>query len=74
MKNPSKIIGAASALLLLDGWHAVEGRDAVCRDFTFKTFNDAFGFMTCVAMQAEKLTFLATAADIEAAVAAQTGG
>lgn len=55
MNNPSKVVGAASALMLLDGWHAVEGRDAICRDFTFKTFNDAFGFMTQVALQAEKM-------------------
>ncbi len=54
-KDPSKIVGAASALLLLDGWSAVSGRDAICRDFTFKSFNEAFGFMTQVALQAEKM-------------------
>lgn len=39
----------------LDGWQEVEGRDAIQKTFTFKNFNQAFGFMTRVAMQAEKL-------------------
>ena len=53
--NPSKVVGAASALLLLDGWVAASGRDAIRREFTFKSFNEAFGFMTQVALQAEKM-------------------
>ncbi len=36
-------------------WGAVAGRDAIQRSFKFKTFNQAFGFMTHVAMMAEKL-------------------
>lgn len=48
-------VGAASALLLLEGWTAAKGRDALCKTFIFKNFNEAFGFMTCVALQAEKL-------------------
>lgn len=55
MKNQVKLIGAPSALLLLEGWSALEGRDAINKTFIFKNFNEAFGFMTCVAMQAEKL-------------------
>jgi len=39
----------------LDGWQEVKGRDAICKTFTFRNFNQAFGFMTRVAMQAEKL-------------------
>lgn len=50
-----KLIGAPSALLLLEGWAVVEGRDAIHKTFIFKNFNEAFGFMTQVAMQAEKL-------------------
>ena len=30
------------------------GRDAIARTFTFKDFNEAFGFMTRVALVAEK--------------------
>ncbi|PLC50116.1 4a-hydroxytetrahydrobiopterin dehydratase [Pollutimonas subterranea] len=55
MKNQVKLIGAPSAMLLLEGWSALEGRDAINKTFIFKNFNEAFGFMTCVAMQAEKL-------------------
>lgn len=39
----------------LDGWQDVDGRDAIQKTFTFRNFNQAFGFMTRVAMQAEKL-------------------
>lgn len=55
MKNQPKRIGAPSALLLLEGWTAVQGRDAIHKTFVFKNFNEAFGFMAQVAMQAEKL-------------------
>lgn len=39
----------------LDGWSLVEGRSAIARTFVFRTFNEAFGFMTRVALAAEKL-------------------
>ena len=55
MKTGLKLIGAPSALLLLEGWSAVESRDAICKTFVFRNFNEAFGFMARVAMQAEKL-------------------
>ncbi|KAM6306368.1 pterin-4-alpha-carbinolamine dehydratase [Aegotheles albertisi] len=37
------------------GWNEVDGRDAIFKEFHFKDFNRAFGFMTRVALQAEKL-------------------
>jgi 4a-hydroxytetrahydrobiopterin dehydratase len=43
-----------AALAELAGWSDVEGRDAITRTFTFKDFNAAFGFMTRVALEAEK--------------------
>lgn len=43
------------ALKTLDGWAAVEGRDAIHKSFAFKTFNQAFGFMSRVALAAEKM-------------------
>ena len=53
-----KLEGAAraSALepLISAGWSVAEGRDAIAKTFTFKDFNAAFGFMTRVAMYAEK--------------------
>ena len=43
------------ALGTLDGWAEVEGRDAIQKTFQFKTFNQAFGFMTRIALTAEKM-------------------
>ena len=36
------------------GWSVIKERDAIYKEFKFKNFNQAFGFMTRVAMQAEK--------------------
>jgi 4a-hydroxytetrahydrobiopterin dehydratase len=47
-------IGADAALARLDSWRAVEGRDAITKEFRFKDFNAAFGFMARVALHAEK--------------------
>ena len=43
-----------AALQALPGWVDVPGRDAIAKTFTFKDFNEAFGFMTRVALFAEK--------------------
>ena len=43
------------ALAELSGWGEAEGRDAIEKSFKFKTFNEAWGFMTRVALAAEKL-------------------
>jgi 4a-hydroxytetrahydrobiopterin dehydratase len=43
-----------AALLRLTGWSDVPGRDAITRTFTFRDFNEAFGFMTRAALVAEK--------------------
>lgn len=44
-----------AALALLSGWSEVAGRDAISKKFTFKDFNQAFGFMTRAALLAEKM-------------------
>ncbi|KAM9477260.1 pterin-4-alpha-carbinolamine dehydratase [Clarias gariepinus] len=36
-------------------WAEVVGRDALYKEFVFKDFNQAFGFMSRVALQAEKM-------------------
>jgi 4a-hydroxytetrahydrobiopterin dehydratase len=54
MIRPVKI-GAAAALARLRDWRSVEGRDAIAKTFRFKDFNAAFGWMTRVALTAEKL-------------------
>ncbi|AMO99461.1 putative pterin-4-alpha-carbinolamine dehydratase [Collimonas arenae] len=48
-------IGAAAAIQSLNGWAAVDGRDAIQKTFLFADFNAAFGFMTQVALLAEKM-------------------
>lgn len=40
--------------LLANGWRMVEGRDAITKSFVFADFNAAFGWMTRMAMWAEK--------------------
>ena len=44
-----------TALSELAGWSDVDGRDAIQKTFKFKDFNAAFGFMTRVALMAEKM-------------------
>jgi 4a-hydroxytetrahydrobiopterin dehydratase len=44
-----------AALARLAGWSEVAGRDAISKTFTFKDFNQAFGFMTRAALVAEKM-------------------
>jgi 4a-hydroxytetrahydrobiopterin dehydratase len=39
----------------LPAWTLVAGRDAIQRTFTFRDFNEAFGFMARVALAAERL-------------------
>ncbi|XP_072767682.1 probable pterin-4-alpha-carbinolamine dehydratase [Anoplolepis gracilipes] len=41
--------------LLSSGWTVQSDRDAIYKEFVFKNFNEAFGFMTRVALQAEKM-------------------
>ena len=41
--------------LLDNGWEMVTGRDAIAKTFQFANFVKAFGWMTQVAMWAEKL-------------------
>lgn len=51
-------LGAAErreALAGLPDWRPVEGRDAIHRRFTFADFNAAWGFMSRIALQAEKM-------------------
>jgi 4a-hydroxytetrahydrobiopterin dehydratase len=52
-----KLTGSArqTALGKLQGWSWLTGRDAIQKKFTFKDFNEAFGFMARVALIAEKL-------------------
>jgi 4a-hydroxytetrahydrobiopterin dehydratase len=44
-----------TALAGLNGWTEVAGRDAIQKSFRFADFNAAFGFMTRVALLADKM-------------------
>ncbi|MBO6756818.1 MAG: 4a-hydroxytetrahydrobiopterin dehydratase [Roseibium sp.] len=45
----------AAGLQKLTGWHLAEDREAITKSFRFKDFNEAFGFMSRVALVAEKM-------------------
>ena len=45
----------AAALAGLAGWSTVEGRDAIAKTYRCRTFGEAWGFMSRVALVAEKL-------------------
>jgi 4a-hydroxytetrahydrobiopterin dehydratase len=53
----AKLTGEARGKLLaeLQGWRVADGRDAIVKSFKFKDFNQAFAFMTRVALMAEKM-------------------
>lgn len=55
MTEPLSGAERTQALREIAGWTEVEGRDAVKRAFHFKDFVEAFGFMTQVALFAEKM-------------------
>jgi 4a-hydroxytetrahydrobiopterin dehydratase len=42
-------------LKALNGWSKVEGRSAIFKAYKFKSFVEAFGFMTKAALIAEKM-------------------
>ena len=46
--------GRAALARDLPGWAMVEGRDAIARTFRFKDFSEAWGFMSRVALLAER--------------------
>jgi len=43
----------ASLTKTLPGWSLVEGHEAIARNFQFRDFNEAWGFMNRVALLAE---------------------
>jgi 4a-hydroxytetrahydrobiopterin dehydratase len=45
----------ALAALTAHGWAQVKGRDAITKKFVFGDFNEAFGWMTRVALVAEHM-------------------
>src|SRR6202049_1790699 len=52
-----RLTGAArhTALRKLHGWSEVEDRDAIRKSFHFSNFSEAWGFMSRIALVAEKM-------------------
>ncbi|MEM8950711.1 MAG: 4a-hydroxytetrahydrobiopterin dehydratase [Pseudomonadota bacterium] len=57
MNRPAALEGEErkEALAALDGWRDLPARNAIAKTFTFKNFNQAFGFMTRSALLAERM-------------------
>ncbi len=53
--SPGKERDDSLAALGDTGWRAVEGRDAIRKIWKFRSFSEAWGFMSRAALQAEKL-------------------
>ena len=51
----SKVLTDTEVMSQLSGWSIVQGRSAIMKSFKFKGFGQAFGFMTEVALIAEKM-------------------
>jgi 4a-hydroxytetrahydrobiopterin dehydratase len=51
---PASKLGAEAAVARLEGWRAADNRDAIVKEYRFNDFNQAFAFMTRVALFAEK--------------------
>jgi len=51
---PTASIGAEAAIARLEGWRTADGRDAIVKEFRFRDFNHAFGFISRVALYAER--------------------
>ena len=54
--NDKPLVGVerAKALRELNGWTEAKGRDAITKTFKFKSFSQAWGWMSRVALFAEK--------------------
>lgn len=51
----SKKLNIDTVLAELSGWSAAEDRTAIFKNYKFKSFGEAFGFMTEAALVAEKM-------------------
>lgn len=55
MKKTPKSQAVESFLQKKNGWARVKGKKAIHKTYAFKDFNQAFGFMTRVALLAEQM-------------------
>jgi 4a-hydroxytetrahydrobiopterin dehydratase len=55
MNKKLSITNRNAAIKKLKGWQLVKDRNAISKTFEFKNFNQAFSWMTAMALYAEKL-------------------
>jgi 4a-hydroxytetrahydrobiopterin dehydratase len=55
MRNLQQSQDIESFIKKNNGWKKAEDRSALQKSFSFSNFNEAFGFMTRVALKAEKM-------------------
>ncbi len=55
MNKKLSITDRNTAIRKLKGWQLVKDRNAISKTFEFKNFNQAFSWMTAMALYAEKL-------------------
>ena len=55
MNKKLSITDRNTAIKKLKGWQLVKNRNAISKTFEFKNFNQAFSWMTAMALYAEKL-------------------
>jgi 4a-hydroxytetrahydrobiopterin dehydratase len=55
MKKVQKSQAVESFIKKNNGWSKIRGRDAIHKSYSFKDFNQAFGFMTRSALVAEQM-------------------
>ncbi|MEJ6587855.1 MAG: 4a-hydroxytetrahydrobiopterin dehydratase [Pelagibacterales bacterium] len=55
MNKKLSITDRNTAIKKLKGWQLVKDRNAISKTFEFKNFNQAFSWMTAMALYAEKL-------------------
>ena len=55
MNKKLSITERNAAIKKLKGWQLVKDRNAITKTFEFKNFNQAFSWMTAMALYAEKL-------------------
>ena len=55
MNKKLSITDRNDAIKKLKGWQLVKDRNAISKTFEFKNFNQAFSWMTAMALYAEKL-------------------
>ena len=55
MAEKLSVDARSEALAQLDGWSEIEDRDAIAKTFTFKSFSEAWAFMSRAALKAEQM-------------------